>query len=578
MSLVTVAFTTSFFGFSESAFSDPPGSVEFAAEGFSANENGAWARLVVVRHSLSGDPFAVSFSTINGTAQANVDYASTNGTIQFATGQTNAEIQIRILDDSLMEGLETFTVKLSNATGGATLGTRSSATVTIVDDESITPGKLDTVFSPNSGANGTIFGISEDDNEGVIIGGSFTLANGVARHGLARLKSDGSIDDAFANGLLYGETVYALARQVDGKLVIGGTFTTVSSVPRGRIARLLPNGSLDATFDPGTGADDVIRTISLQPDGKIVVGGLFSAINGTPRYRCARLNTDGTLDPGFQADAERPVTCSLVQPDGKVVIGGGFTTVNGVGRIYVARLNVDGSVDQSFNPAGGNSVVNGTGVKAMALQGDGNLIIGSDCSIMYGSGRIAINRLLINGDLDRTFNPNVPSGSSVLSLAAQPDGKVLVGGNFARLANPSCCALYDRKGIARLNSDGSVDTSFDVGTGADPAYVTALHLRSDFKVLLGGAYTSYNGVSRGGIARVHGDTRARITDWNYRGGLQLSVASQPGKTYVIEASSNMITWIPMATNVASASSFSFRDTNTSSLGACLYRVREVGAP
>src|SRR5207237_6910492 len=122
---------------------------------------------------------------------------------------------------------------------------------------------------------------------------------------------------------------------------------------------------------------------------------------------------------------------------------------------------------------------------------DGRLLIGSDASILYGSGHIALNRLLENGDLDPDFNPNVPSGSSVLAVAVQADGKVVIGGDFFRLADPTCCALYDRKGIARLNRDGSVDTGFDVGSGVNPTYVTALERQSDLKVLLVRTFVNY---------------------------------------------------------------------------------------
>src|SRR2546427_11884369 len=103
--------------------------------------------------------------------------------------------------------------------------------------------------------------------------------------------------------------------------------------------------------------------------------------------------------------------------------------------------------------------------KAMAMQSDGKLIIGSDASILYGSGRIALNRLLENGDLDRDFNPNVPSGFSVLAVAMQADGHVIIGGDFNYLADPTCCNRYDRKGIARLHREGAVDTAFDPGAG-----------------------------------------------------------------------------------------------------------------
>jgi len=575
VSSFSFAFITIFFGFPKVSIADPPGSVEFTSNGFSVTENMMVAHVVLIRNALSGDPFTVSFATADGTAQANVDYVPTNGVIHFATGQTNATISIRILDDSLYEGIETFSVSLSNPTAGATLGARQSTTVTIVDDESISPGRLDPQFNSQSAVNGTVFSLAEDESGGVVIGGSFTQVGGISRNGIARLNPDGSLDTAFSSGLLYGETVYAMARQPDGRIVIAGTFTSLSSVPRSRIARILANGALDPTFDPGTGADDVIRSITLQPDGKIVIGGWFSQINGTTRYRIARLTAGGALDSSFRADADGLVTCSALQADGKILVGGGFKTINGIARIYAARLNSDGSVDSSFIPAGGNSVVNGTGIKAIGVDNRGNVVVGSDSSIMYGSGRIALNRLLPNGDLDRSFSPNVPSGSWVLALSVQGDGKVIIGGNFTHLGDPTCCALHDRSGIARLNSDGSVDTSFDVGSGANPAYVTAIRLSPDSKTLIGGAFTAYNGVARGGVASLYGDARARITDWSYSNGLQFSVANQPGKTYVIESSSNMTTWTPIATNTVNSGSFQFHDTNSSAGGVRLYRLREA---
>src|SRR2546423_1549182 len=133
LALITITMV-----FSQAAMADPPGSVEFTAAGFSVNENGAAAKVVLIRNSIGGDPFTVDYATHDGSAQANADYVPASGTIRFVPGQTNATISISILDDALFEGLETFTVTLSNPTAGATIGPRSTTTVTIVDDESVT--------------------------------------------------------------------------------------------------------------------------------------------------------------------------------------------------------------------------------------------------------------------------------------------------------------------------------------------------------------------------------------------------------------------------------------------------------
>src|SRR5437867_3327797 len=109
---------------------------------------------------------------------------------------------------------------------------------------------------------------------------------------------------------------------------------------------------IDAAFDPGTGANHDVFSIALQLDGKLVIGGQFTTFNGTNRSRIARLNADGSLDlsfdPGTGADGD--VYAVAVKEDGKVVIGGGFTSVNGVPNRYVARLLANGMVDTTFNP------------------------------------------------------------------------------------------------------------------------------------------------------------------------------------------------------------------------------------
>src|SRR5262249_40113691 len=87
-------------------------------------------------------------------------------------------------------------------------------------------------------------------------------------------------------------TVYALAVQPDGKLLLGGFFTQVNGTPRARIARLNADGSLDTSFDPGSGANNFVQALAVQPDGKVLLGGGFSQVNGTPRNTIARLNGD----------------------------------------------------------------------------------------------------------------------------------------------------------------------------------------------------------------------------------------------------------------------------------------------
>jgi len=195
----------------------------------------------------------------------------------------------------------------------------------------------------------------------------------------AQAGANDSTFNTFDDGT-YGDgtnnTVFTTALQPDGKVIIGGQFTTYNGTARNCIARLNADGSLDATFNPGSGADGTVLTTALQPDGKVIIGGFFTTYNGTARNRIARLNADGSLDATFNpgSGASHTVRTIALQPDGKVIIGGNFTTYNGTARARMARLNADGSLDATFNPGLG---ADGT-VRTIALQPDGKVIIGGD--------------------------------------------------------------------------------------------------------------------------------------------------------------------------------------------------------
>ena len=153
----------------------------------------------------------------------------------------------------------------------------------------------------------------------------------------------------------------------------------VSPSPSGRslrsVARLNSSGSLDTGFNPGAGANSTVYSVALQPDGKAITVGDFTSVNGVSRNRIARLNADGSLDVSFNpgTGASNTLYSVAVQPDGRVAIGGDFVGINGVNLSRIALLHPDGSVDTRFSPGGGG--LNGT-VSSAALQGDGRLLIG----------------------------------------------------------------------------------------------------------------------------------------------------------------------------------------------------------
>ncbi|MFT6034067.1 MAG: putative delta-60 repeat protein, partial [Arenicella sp.] len=356
-------------------------------------------------------------------------------------------------------------------------------------------GSLDTGFDLGSGANGPVLAISQQADGKVLIGGDFTSVNSTPRNYIARLNADGSLDTGFDLGSGANNIVYAISQQADGKVLISGFFTRINGTPRNRIARLNADGSLDTGFDPGSGASGPVRAISQQADGKVLIGGDFTSINGTPRNRIARLNADGSLDTEFDPGegAGGFVFAVSQQADGKVLIGGGFTNINGTERSRIARLNADGSLDTGFNPgSGANTIVN-----AISQQADGKVLIGGFFTSINGTPRNYIARLNADGSLDTGFNPGIED-NIVNAVSQQADGKVLIGGDFTRINGTT------RNLIARLNADGSLDTGFDPGTGAN-ASVFSISQQADGKVLIGGVFTRINGTPRNRIARLNAD-------------------------------------------------------------------------
>ena len=190
----------------------------------------------------------------------------------------------------------------------------------------------------------------------ILIGGNFSSIGGQPREGIARINANGTVEDTstfnIGTGVVHlstgGGGVHSMALQPDGKILIGGIFTTVNGLSRNYIARLLPDGTVEdtTTFNTGAGPNTYIRAISIQADGKILIGGDFTTVNGLPRKCLARLLSDGTVestatfDPGTgpNGSSNNGVYGLAVQVDGRILIGGGFTSVNGLPRTRIARL------------------------------------------------------------------------------------------------------------------------------------------------------------------------------------------------------------------------------------------------
>lgn len=366
----------------------------------------------------------------------------------------------------------------------------------------------------NSAQIGIVQGIIAQPDGGLLVrSGGFNTSQ------IIRLNANGSWDQSFHSETVPG-TANAAALQADGKILLGG-----APIPAGqnqRMARLNDDGSRDTTFDLGKGLESAVSQIALQPDGKVLMGGplvvgdpyfgpasgVLPFVNGTNRHGSARLNANGSFDSGFIPTPFHPPlearyhtencpgdprygcvqgfvsTAFLVQTNGKVLLGGNFiTTIYGEETLY----QVYNSFFGRFTATGGFEEefnLPGVAVSSLAQQPDGKIVMGG--SLMLNGTNTTVARLNYDGSVDGTFQLG-RGPTAVVALALQTDGKIVVAG-----ANT----------VTRLNGHGSLDSGFTaVSLSNGVAY--ALALQPDGKVLIAGSFTSVNGLTRNRLARLN---------------------------------------------------------------------------
>jgi uncharacterized delta-60 repeat protein len=383
-------------------------------------------------------------------------------------------------------------------------------------------GLLDTSFNSPNGSIIQPIGSSDDQGyslaiqpDGKILLGGYCIGVSNNDFCIARFNSDGTLDTTFGSSGKVIQPIgssddkgFSLAIQPDGKILLGGYYDIAINWDFS-IARFNSDGTLDTTFgssgkviQPIGSSSDHGRSLAIQTDGKILLGGYCIGVSNYD-FCIARFNsTNGSLDTTFGSSGKviQPIGSSTdygqslaIQPDGKILLGG--SCHNGSNYDFcIALFNSDGTLDTTFGSSG--KVIQPIGSsddygQSLAIQPDGKILLGGYC---YTSNNdFCIARFNSDGTLDTTFGSSgkviQPIGSSTdygYSLAIQPDGKILLGGHCLINGNNwDFC-------IARFNSDGTLDTTFgssgkviqDIGSSSD--YVYSLAIQPDGKILLGG--------------------------------------------------------------------------------------------
>lgn len=448
-------------------------------------------------------------------------------------------------------------------------------------------GSLDNSFQLffTPGSNQEIKNCMLQPDGKIIVAGKFASSSLIPNNSLIRVNNDGSLDPTFnlgGNGALFGYQygdistyVNKMILQSDGKIIITGNFAAYNGVARKNIARLNIDGTIDLSFNPGSGFNDsgepILNSLTLQADGKLLVGGQFSGYNGNTKRSLVRINTDGSDDSTFvtglgfsytntsvMGNSPARVNSTVLLADGRIVVGGAFERYNGVSQNSITCLNSDGSLNTTFNsgiglykPYGSYSSVyeemKYLGVHTLNLLSNEKILISGKFPRYDNTWATNLVKVDYGGTIDLSFNSTTGFDELVNCSAIQPDGKILVGGYFTKYNNTN------KRGLVRLNTDGSIDNSFAIGSGIyttnidriNQLSIRSITIQPDNKILIAGYFESFNGITKNCIVRLNSDgtidTSFSLTstiDINYYFSIYSVVLQNDGKILLIANTSS----------------------------------------
>ena len=473
--------------------------VGFVKELYEFDESSGIAALTLRRSFGSSGSLIIDYSTNDQTALAGSDYYAQSGSVTWADGDTSDKvITIAIRPDAIEESGETFEVTLSNPSQGTIPATQATAKVAILD-----PGERYESFAPdffNSVVNAVGF---QSDGRPIIAGRISNSSGEFASAGnIARLNLDGSVDPSFnAGGSGFDADVEALAVLPDDRILVGGQFTEFNGTVVPRLTLLESDGTLVASFNAqlGTGPNDNVLSLAVEPNGDLLIGGEFSEFNGVATEGLYRLSADGSagapLYLPFPTSWETEIHDIERLADGDLLVSGSFYISGSPNGFHsgVVRLNPDGTRDGSFDPGYGLHASGSTNTiqrgYAIAPLPDSDWVFGGSFSAYDENNTNYLVRTEEDGDYDRA----APSAivNPIRALLAEPFGGILAGSYKIQTGDT----------LVRLNPDWTFDSSFTRLGGPASSIYTLAH-GPDGSLWVGGNFFQYNEAPSRPIVRV----------------------------------------------------------------------------
>lgn len=399
--------------------------------------------------------------------------------------------------------------------------------------------------SASNTAATVVYDSDETSDGGRILVGTFTTWNGVAINRIVKLTSTGVVDSTFNTNISTGfnADVTCVKVQSDGKILIGGNFTTFKGLARVRLVRLNSDGTEDTSFytNLGTGFSAIVRWMTLNSSQQIIVVGDFITLNGTTRNRIVRLNTDGTVDTAHYTNLGTALNgaayfCAIDPNTSKLYVGGDFTTIGATTRNKICRLNTDGTHDTTFAPTGvGFAATAGQYVWGIAIQQDSKIVCTGTFTTFNAVANGFLVRLDSTGALDATFNTNRGAAPNALTYRAALVGTTGLGGIDPTMIHVTGTfttiggGTYNRYVV--LNFDGSIniDWTDKIGTGFNGNVWSVKN--SGYYLYFSGEFTTNNGWSYNRYMRTkHGVIGTGTVQLNYA---KYTMSSSVGTEFVV---------------------------------------------
>lgn len=352
--------------------------------------------------------------------------------------------------------------------------------------------------SPNSKGN-VVRALATDPAGRVLVGGSFDLLNGQVRGKIGRLLANGQPDPTFgAGGVGANGLIDAIVPLANGKYLVGGTFTRYDGQVAGCVARLNADGSLDATFSTGSGANAMVYTLAVDSQGRVFIGGTFDHFDGHAVPGLACVLPSGAFDASFVPPVPGPeayVNSVAVDAADRVVVGGDYYSATGNPIVaLLERLLPSGAPDPTF----GSPVIHPDDyIGRVQVLASGKLLIGG---YLYFAGNPAsdsqgVRRLNADGSVDATFTLPFTSGGLVRDFEELPTGQLLVAGSGMLLVGRT-----SSQRVCRLQPDGSPDLTFTPPTISTT--VTTVEPGPAGSALVGGSFLTVGGLAQPGLTRL----------------------------------------------------------------------------